>query len=340
VADNVPVTPGSGANIATDQLATGEHVQYVKLMDGTLDGTTKAAVGAAGLKVDASGAAVPVTDNNSTLSVDDGAGSLTVDGTVTANAGTGPWPVTDNSGSLTVDAPVATPVFVRLSDGAAAITALPVTDNSSTLSVDDGAGSLTVDNGGTFAVQAAQSGTWTVAGGSNVFHVDDNASTISIDDGAGSITVDGTVAATQSGSWTLAANQSVNNAQIGGNAIVASVTGVQDVMPRKRTGSTGLAPNYAANRITSKTTTTITSATAYVQCIVLAVSAAGTSWTIVIQNKEATPKILVPSITASVPTTGPLIWQFAEPILMTSGIDVVTGGTTAGTLDIYFTYWQ
>ena len=33
-------------------------------------------------------------------------------------------PVTDNSGSLTVDAPVGTPVFVRLSDGAAAITNL------------------------------------------------------------------------------------------------------------------------------------------------------------------------------------------------------------------------
>lgn len=62
-------------------------------------------------------------------------------------------PVSDNSGSLTVDAPVGTPVFVRLSDGSAAISALPITDNS---------GSLTVDNGGTFAVQAAQSGTWSV----------------------------------------------------------------------------------------------------------------------------------------------------------------------------------
>lgn len=35
-------------------------------------------------------------------------------------------PITDNSGSLTVDAPVGTPVFVRLSDGAAAISTLPV----------------------------------------------------------------------------------------------------------------------------------------------------------------------------------------------------------------------
>lgn len=62
--------------------------------------------------------------------------------------------VTDNSGSLTVDAPVGTPVFVRLSDGTSAISTLPV----SLASVPSHA----VTNAGTFAVQAAQSGTWTV----------------------------------------------------------------------------------------------------------------------------------------------------------------------------------
>lgn len=91
---------------------------------------------------------VPVSDAGGSLSIDDGGGSITVDGTVAVS---GTVAVTDNSGSLTVDAPVGTPVFVRLSDGASAISALPITDNS---------GSLTVDNGGTFAVQAAQSGNW------------------------------------------------------------------------------------------------------------------------------------------------------------------------------------
>jgi hypothetical protein len=38
--------------------------------------------------------------------VSDGGGSITVDGTVTANAGTGPFPVSDNGGSLTVDGAV------------------------------------------------------------------------------------------------------------------------------------------------------------------------------------------------------------------------------------------
>lgn len=37
MADNVAITAGSGTNIATDQLTGGEHVQFVKLMDGTLD---------------------------------------------------------------------------------------------------------------------------------------------------------------------------------------------------------------------------------------------------------------------------------------------------------------
>ena len=68
--------------------------------------------------------AVPVTDNS---------GSLTVDGTVTANQG-GTW----NIGSIA--------------------SAVAVTDNNSTLSVDDGAGSLTVDG----TVATTQSGTWNV----------------------------------------------------------------------------------------------------------------------------------------------------------------------------------
>ena len=56
MADNVAVTAGSGTTIAADELTDGTlgsvKVQFVKLMDGTLDGSTKAAVGANGLAVD------------------------------------------------------------------------------------------------------------------------------------------------------------------------------------------------------------------------------------------------------------------------------------------------
>jgi hypothetical protein len=79
MADNVLVTPGSGATIAADEVTDGTlgsvKVQYVKLMDGTLDGTTKGVISSAGLKVDLSGTAA-------------------------------------NSTAVTVDAPVGTPVFV------------------------------------------------------------------------------------------------------------------------------------------------------------------------------------------------------------------------------------
>jgi hypothetical protein len=51
-----------------------------------------------------------VTASNA-VKVDGSAVTQPVSGTVTANAGSGPFPVSDNSGSLTVDAPVGTPLF-------------------------------------------------------------------------------------------------------------------------------------------------------------------------------------------------------------------------------------
>lgn len=55
MADNSQRTPGTGEAIAADEVTDGTlgscKVQFVKLMDGTLDGTTKAAIGANGLAV-------------------------------------------------------------------------------------------------------------------------------------------------------------------------------------------------------------------------------------------------------------------------------------------------
>lgn len=122
MADNVAITPGSGATIASDDVG-GVQFQRVKLDvggDGVSLPVAATASGApqvnlrnnAGTEVGTSGAplrtdptgstAQPVTDNGSTLSVDDGAGSLTI------------------------DAPVGTPAFVRLSDGTNPISTLPV----------------------------------------------------------------------------------------------------------------------------------------------------------------------------------------------------------------------
>lgn len=102
---------------------------------------------------------------------------------------------------------------------------------------------------------------------------------------------------------------------------------------------TGAPLEYAVNRITTKTTTTIISASAYISTIVISCSNAGTGWTCLIQNKEATPKILIPNFTLSAATTGtPILLQFIEPVLMTDGVDIITDGVTAGVIDIFMTY--
>lgn len=60
MADNIAITAGSGTNVKTDQLAGGEHVQYVKLMDGTADSSAVIPGDATnGLDVDVTRSALP-----------------------------------------------------------------------------------------------------------------------------------------------------------------------------------------------------------------------------------------------------------------------------------------
>jgi hypothetical protein len=61
VADNVELDPGTGgAVVATDQINANEHVQYVKLMDGTADSAAKIGGDATnGLDVDVTRSALP-----------------------------------------------------------------------------------------------------------------------------------------------------------------------------------------------------------------------------------------------------------------------------------------
>jgi hypothetical protein len=65
MADNVSITAGTGTTVAADEVVDGTlgtvKVQYVKLMDGALDGTTKGTIGANGLKVDGSAVTQPVS---------------------------------------------------------------------------------------------------------------------------------------------------------------------------------------------------------------------------------------------------------------------------------------
>lgn len=106
MADNVPLPPSSVTAAADEVTWSGDtaKVQIVEL--ATVTGTE--------------GSKTPVL-------VPAGGGTEAAALRVTiASDSTGVVSVDDNAGSITVDAPVGTPVFVRLSDGASAITTLPV----------------------------------------------------------------------------------------------------------------------------------------------------------------------------------------------------------------------
>ena len=129
MADNVAITAGSGVTIAADELTDGVlgsvKVQYVKIMDGTLDGTSKATVGAAGLKVDGSGATQPVSGSVTALSGTAGnflaqvSGTVTATGTVIVTSGTAANLLSQVSGSVTAVSGTAANLLTQVSQGTA-----------------------------------------------------------------------------------------------------------------------------------------------------------------------------------------------------------------------------
>lgn len=105
MADNIYIDQGTGVPVSTDEIS-GIHYQRIKITDGTAESTTPVMTGE-GTKTNALRVVLPtdasdvkVTLDGETVTVSDGGGSLTVDGTVAVS---GAVPVTDNAGSLTVD---------------------------------------------------------------------------------------------------------------------------------------------------------------------------------------------------------------------------------------------
>jgi hypothetical protein len=154
---------------------------------------------------------------------------LPVTGTVTANAGTGPFPVSDNGGSLTVDGTVAATQSGTWTLGAnSGVDIGDVTINNaagaSAVNVQDGGNSLTVD--GTVTANAG-TGPWPVTDNGGSLTIDAPVGTpafVRLSDGASAIT---TLPVSLSG------NQAVNVAQINGVTPLmgngASGTGAQRV---------------------------------------------------------------------------------------------------------------
>lgn len=150
MADNVAITAGSGTTIATDDVA-GTHYQRMKLVDGTLDSTTAIAAGG-GLEAGSLRVTV-ASDSTGVLSVDDNGGSLTVDGTVTANAGTGSFTVAQatagNLNATVVGSGNFTVVQSTAASLNATVTGFTTTSAAAFVKLTDGTNTATVNaNGG------------------------------------------------------------------------------------------------------------------------------------------------------------------------------------------------
>lgn len=225
MADNVPITAGSGTNIATDDVA-GVHYQEVKLIDGTKEGTTAIASGN-GTSTNALRVTIS-SDTTGVLSIDDNGGSITIDGTVTANAGTGTLGV--NLDSSTVDVMLGTDFSNVLgtsslvaTDGSAALTTglhvlgtdgvnaqIISTNATGHVNIADGGNSITIDAASlplptgaatetTLATVETNTDYGTVVGGGveatalRVTIANDSTGVLTVDDGGGSLTIDGGV---------------------------------------------------------------------------------------------------------------------------------------------------
>jgi hypothetical protein len=118
MAENIDVTPGTGATIAADDVA-GVKYQQIKIVDGTADSTT------------------PITATGGALDINIKSGNPT---TIIATQGT--------ASNLKVEATIA---------GAQTLAAVTAITND--IGIKDNGNSITVDNGGTFAVQGTVVGT-------------------------------------------------------------------------------------------------------------------------------------------------------------------------------------
>jgi hypothetical protein len=338
VADNVDITAGAGTTVATDDVS-GVHYQRVKLVDGTLD-SSDAIPGSA-----TDGLLVNLGANN----------DVSVSGTVTADAGTGPWPVTDNNGSLTVDGSVTAslaagtnnigdvdvltvPAPLSTTGGGTEATALRVTiatDSTGVLSVDDNGGAITVDgtvtanagtgpfpvsdNAGSLTVDAPvgtplfarlSDGTAALTTSGGRLSVDASGAAVPVTDNASSLTVDQATAASLNAQVVGAVAQDSgvgsNPVTIGGRASTAQPTAMS---------ADGDVVHLWANRRGALVTASAPHA-----------ALTGTPWTLAGSTAQYT----------TTQTSAALVTASASQQIVVTSVQIQAGGTTAGTMQLYF----
>lgn len=120
----------------------------------------------------------------------------------------------------------------------------------------------------------------------------------------------------------------------------ATVTATNRLQVEDQDTPTGTTLVPYSVRITTNTTTTPVASTAYISSIVVSSEAAGTTSTLTIQDKQGTPLKLINGLTTVAITTTPTVLNFQTPVQMTSGIDIITAGVAAATVDVWINYYQ
>ena len=226
-----PATVPSSSVIATDEVS-GVHFQRVKLVDGTADSNVAIAGDATnGLDVDVTRVqgTVTVADGGTTLSVDDGGGSLTVDGTVAV------------SGSVAVTGP--------LTDAQLRATAVPV---SGTVAITDGSGPVTVDGSvsvSNFPATQPVSGNVGIDSTTNTVKIDSVTNTVKLDAGQVSTLTPPTSVGISGTANTVKIDSTTNTVQLATNTSVG-LTSTGNTVKIDQTGTNNqVAISSASNTV-------------------------------------------------------------------------------------------
>lgn len=112
-------------------------------------------------------------------------------------------------------------------------------------------------------------------------------------------------------------------------------------VPKVNNGASpsGTTLNTYSVHITSNTTTTPIASTAYISMISISNEVGGTTSTITIQDKQGTPLKLINGVATTALTTAPTVINFQNPAKMVSGIDIITAGAVAATVDVWIDYF-
>jgi hypothetical protein len=98
--------------------------------------------------------------------------------------------------------------------------------------------------------------------------------------------------------------------------------------------------NEYSIHLTSNATTNVTTLNAYISTVAVTNEVGGTTSTITVQDKQGTPLKLINGLATTALTTAPTISNFQTPVKMVAGIDIITAGAVAATIDVWINYYQ